>query len=217
MRRVSFVVPLLFALLLGLLTSGLAPGAQAQDATPAGEATFPFTPDPADCQVEPRSADELVALWFENGTPIPLATPQSEAQLTEVTVPVGPAADAETVAAVTEAVRQILGCFAAGDFPRALALFTDDLARQFGPEPGTTEEEVRAFVEATPEPGAEGEVGEVLAITDVMELADGRVGAFIVSDEAGTLTTVYVIFKREDNRLLADEVIEFSMGGDTGE
>lgn len=212
MRLSSF--SLLVALLLGLVTTGLMPIVQAQDATPAGGITFPFTADPADCQVEPRSADELIGLWFEDSTPVALATPESEAAVTEVTVPVGTPADEETVAAVHDTVRQVLGCFVAGDFPRALALFTDDLARQFGPEPGTTEEEVRAFVEATPEPGLEGEVGVVLTLTDVMDLADGRVGAFIVDSIEGT---DYVIFAQEGDRLLVDEVVEFAVfGGESG-
>ena len=76
---------------------------------------------------------------------------------------------------------------------------------------------MRGFVGATPQPGAEGEVGEVVAITDVMDLADGRVGAFVTNVDEGTRTTVYVILEREGGRLLADEVIEFSQFTDQGE
>ncbi|MDP9369880.1 MAG: hypothetical protein M3Q03_16685 [Chloroflexota bacterium] len=151
---------------------------------------------------------------------VPVATEASgEAggALTEMTIPVGSPADEETVAAIVTTVSEIFSCFAAGDFPRATALFTDDLVRSFGPEPGQTPEDVRVFLEATPEAGAEGEVGEIVAITDVMLLADGRVGAFVVDRSEGTLSTVYAIFEQQGDRWLADEVIEFTGGGEEGE
>jgi hypothetical protein len=215
MRRISLVVPLLVMLVLGLVSASLAPAARAQDdATPAGETTFPITPDAADCQVEPRSTDELLAIWLEDGTPA-AATP-ADAGPTEVTIPLGTPADEETVAAVTDTVRQVFACFAAGNFPAALALFTEDLIRQFGPPPGTTEEQIREFVEATPEAGAAGEAGQILAITDVMDLEDGRVGAFVVDTAEGTPSTVYAIFERDGDQLLADEIIEFSASGEDG-
>lgn len=62
---------LVCALLLALSMPGRAPTARAShEATPVGETTFPITADPAACRVEPRSADDLIALWFEDGTPI---------------------------------------------------------------------------------------------------------------------------------------------------
>ncbi len=112
------------------------------------------------------------------------------------------------MAGVTATVHEVFSCFAAGDAPRAYALFTDDLARQFGPEPGQTREDAIAFVEATPVQAPEEEQGRILAITDVMLLDNGRVGAFVV-DEAGT---AYVIFEQTGDRWLVDEVIEFSFG-----
>ena len=124
-------------------------------------------------------------------------------------------------------VGEVFACFEAGDALRASALFTDDLARQFGPEPGTPREEAEAFLtggfpkEATPVATPEGEpVGgeaagsQIVAVTDVMELADGRVGAFVVTREAGEFGTAYVVFEREGDRLLADELIEFAPAGD---
>ena len=85
-------------------------------------------------------------------------------------------------------VSELFGCFATGDFIRGTALFTDDLVRSFGGEPGTTMEEARAFLEATPTAGMDGDVDErLIAITDVMDLGDGRIGAFIV-DESGIET-----------------------------
>ncbi len=122
-------------------------------------------------------------------------------------------------------MQDVFACFAAGDALRAYALFTDDLARQFGPEPGTPREEAEAFLaapleEATPEGeavGGDAAEGQIVAVTDVMELADGRVGAFAVDRSEGELSTVYVIFERQEDRLLADEVFEFGTGGEEGE
>lgn len=113
---------LVCALLLALSMPGRAPTARAShEATPVGETTFPITADPAACRVEPRSADDLIALWFEDGTPIAeSATPAGAAAITEVSVPVGTPADAATMAAVTDTMREIFGCFAAGDVARGL-------------------------------------------------------------------------------------------------
>lgn len=211
MRRVVSAFPLLLALLLGPLAPGLSPVARPlDDAAPAGESIFPITADPADCQVEPRSADDLIALWFENGTPVADATtPVGASTITEVTVPVGTSADAETVVAVTDTMRGIVGCFAAGDIARGLALFTDDLARGFNAGNRLSEQDVRELVAAPPAAGAGGEFGQILAITNVMDLEDGRVGAFVVDRDDGPLAMVYAIFERGGDRLLVDEVIEF--------
>ena len=196
-----------------VLAAVMAAPVAAQDATPgAGAMAFPITPDPEQCVVEPRSTDELLALWYTpEGSPVPAATPTWGAQTTSLTLTVGPPADEATRSEVADAVSEVFACFAAGDFARATALFTDDLVRSFGGEPGTTAEDARAFLEATPEAGMEGDGEEtVIAITDVMDLGDGRIGAFVVDESAGELDTVYAIFERQDDRLLVDEIIDFA-------
>jgi hypothetical protein len=185
-----------------------------QDSTPeAGAMAFPINADPAACQVEPRSTDELLALWYTpEGSPVPAATPMGGDQVTSLTVAVGAPADEATRSEVVSAVSEVFACFAAGDFVRATALFTDDLVRSFGGEPGTTIEDARAFLEASPEAGMEGDGEEtVIAITDVMDLGDGRIGAFVVDESGGELDTVYAIFEREGDRLLVDEIIDFAL------
>ncbi len=223
MRRLLALVVVLLALAVAVSTAPVA----AQDATPgAGAAQFPITPDPADCTVEPREADELLALWYDaEGTPIAAAAPMAE-QATSLTIPVGPRADEETAAAAAATVSEVFSCFEAGDALRAFALFTDDLAQQFGPEPGTTREEAEAFLaggfpeEATPEGesvGGDVPESQIVAVTDVMGLADGRVGAFVVTREEGQLDTVYVIFEQQGDRLLADVLVDFVPLGEGGE
>ncbi len=67
-----------------VLAAVMAAPVAAQDATPgAGAMAFPISPDPAACQVEPRSTDELLALWYTpEGSPVPAATPTWGAQTT---------------------------------------------------------------------------------------------------------------------------------------
>jgi hypothetical protein len=196
-----------------ILAAVMAAPVAAQDTTPEASAmAFPISPDPAACQVEPRTTDELLALWYTpEGSPVPAATPTWGAQTTSLTLPVGPPADEATASGVVSAVSEVFSCFAAGDFARATALFSEDLVRSFGGEPGTTVEDARAFLEATPAAGMEGTGEErVIAITDVMDLGDGRVGAFVVDESGGQLDTVYAIFERQDDRWLVDEIIDFA-------
>jgi hypothetical protein len=50
----------------------------------------------------------------------------------------------------------------------------------------------------------------LIAITDVMDLGEGRVGAFVVDESGGQLDTAYAIFERQEDRLLLDEIIDFA-------
>jgi hypothetical protein len=73
-----------------------------------------------------------------------------------------------------------------------------------------SEADARAFLEAPPEPETEGTT-QLLAITDVMDLDDGRVGAFVVEHAEGDPPlTSYAIFIEGDDGWLVDEVVEFS-------
>jgi hypothetical protein len=212
MPRFRVVLFSLIALVVAMLAvAGSVPLAIAQDATPETVPhDFPLVPDPALCTGEPGDTQALLDLWFPEGSPVAEAA-TTEDSPNEVTIPVGQAADEATTDAITTTVYELFSCFAAGDFLRAYAYFTDDLARQFGPEPGTTREDAAAFVEASPVPAAEGEQGAILAVTDAMILDDGRVGAFVVDTSVDGTFTVYAIFEeQEDGRYLVDEVIEFS-------
>ena len=84
------LVPLAaMSLALSFLLGSAAPlGAQEEHPGERGRRAFPITPDPADCQVEPRATDELLALWYTpEGSPVPAATPMTGA--TSVSVPLG--------------------------------------------------------------------------------------------------------------------------------
>jgi hypothetical protein len=210
MRRSVALVPVLALAL-------LAPhGAAAQGATPGGgTVAFPVVPDPAACEAAPRDATALLALWFEPAaSPVPAeatAAPEAAAVTGAVAVPVGPPADEATTGAITATARQVFACFAAGDALRAYALFTDELAQEFRPEPGVTRAEAEAFLAAPTEPEAEAERSEVVAVASPMVLPDGRVGAFVVDRTGDEQSAAYAIFERRDGAWLVDGLIEFGV------
>ena len=204
MRRVSVLVSVLAVALLALAVGSPAP-ATAQAATPVDQA-FPIRPDPAECTVEPRPVEEFVEL-------VAAATPAAMAAAETVEVPVGPLADAETVAGVTATVREINACFNAGDFRRIFSLLTDEAIRGVAEEDPIPAEELRGFLEATPQAvPAEGRIA-ILAVTDVVRLADGRVGALVATIDPTRLeegpTTAHLTFVQADGRWLVDDIVEF--------
>ena len=187
-----------------LSTGGLA---AAQDATPfAG----PETPDPALCRVEPRPL-----AFFE---PF-LATPGAEAGRTPVAagtpppLPPGEPAEAATVAGVVDTVRLLYACLNGGDSLRAAALFTDAsferLFARFGRLPP---EELAGFA-APPRPLPERLRTRLVEVRDVRMLADGRIGAVVVTDDPvgppeGPEARFFV-FVETDGRFLIDEPIAY--------
>jgi hypothetical protein len=197
--------------------------AQAQEATPA--AGMGEVVDPAECRVEPRPTDELLALWYEDVAGTPVVTTVDEAWTPEPPpppaafpeLPLGAPADAATVAAVIDTVRQDFACNNGGEYWRALALYTDDLARQYAPIfIGEPPADLHAFVEASPEPGPAGERLRLLSVTDVSVMADGRVGALVVRDDPavpppGPETLLY-LFLEEDGRWRIDEIVPLTTG-----
>lgn len=180
----------------------------AQEATPV---SLPVT-----CDGPQRTADELLDLWFD-GTSGLQGTPESDEAFDGIVIPIGEPADDATAAAIEATVAAVFACFNTGDALRAFALFTDDLAMQFGPEPGTSREEAEAFLTAAPEPAAPDELSEIVAVTNVMLLDDGRVGAFVIDQTGGELATAYAIFEQVDGRWLVDQVIDFSGEGEDEE
>jgi hypothetical protein len=210
MRRSTFLAPV--AALALIAPMGVA--AQEEN-TGTGAGRFPLEADPAACIAEPRDRDQLLELWFDESdapaaTPMPADGSMGESGAMELSVPVGPPADAATQAALADTVRHVFSCFAAGDALRAFALFTDDLAVTFGPEPGVTREDAASYLEPmTPE--SADEQSAIVAIAGAMELPDGRVGAFVVDETGGEQTVVYAIFEEQDGTWRVDELIDFAV------
>ena len=178
-----------------------------QSATPA--ITFPMTPDPAQCTIEPRTVSSVLALL---GTPSATlgpvdGTPASAAST--VIIPVGLPANPDIETSISATVYELQACFNAGDFRRAFALVTDDFLRDFAEKGSLTAQDIAFFVaEPTPTPIEDRPL--LLAVTDVSVLRGGRVGAFVVTDSPFTgPDTVYMIFTQQGDRWLVDEIVEF--------
>lgn len=179
-----------------------------QDLTPT--ATYPVTPNPAICTVEPRSVESIHTFF---GTPAADPPPdragrEGESRLIEV--PTGQAVREDVEAAIVATVHELYACFNAGDLQRAFALMSDPFLRIYADEGEITAEDV-AFITAEPEPVPLELQTSLLAITNVTTLNSRQVGAFVViSDPFTGPDTVYITFVRQDERWLVERVTAFS-------
>ncbi len=200
-----------------LLASGLVGIAlAAKVALPVGDQGTPVAlttvPVASDCDVDPRSLEGVLAL-VDNATPVPgFAAVASEADL-----PQGSPADAATVAAVTAVEVAFVACVGAGDWPRVLALMTDDAVLRNYPESPKRVAELFGSVGTPPVAGVQY---VLVAVRDVRLLSDGRIGAVVelgVVDTPGprTIDVTFHILREVaapggGTRLLLDEEIEIA-------
>ena len=127
-----------------------APGAGAQAGTPAAG---PDVPAAAECTVEPRSEDELRALFREVAATPVAASPQ--ASPTPAVGPTGDPADPQTVAEINATWRQFIACINAGDQARVFAFLSDDKLRGdlvLDIASGVSEDDLIAYLMDTPGP-----------------------------------------------------------------
>jgi hypothetical protein len=181
------------------------------EATAAAQATATTTvrlasrsvPDPAECDVEPRS---LASVAQFAGTPETdhVSLPAGKS----FTLPPGDPVDRDTAAAITAATRTLVACMNAGDWLRYFALLTDDGMRHYNATFPLTDEAL-SIVAATPVPVAEPDRIAVVVVLDVRVLADERIGALIELDAPSYLherrEIQFLTFVEEDGRFLLDE------------
>ena len=179
--------------------------AAAQDSTssPAG-----VIPDAALCQADPRTVDELVALF--DG-----ATSDEWEMGPDVSVPTGRPGSAALIDDVSATLTEAVACLNAGDFLRFFGLLTDhaivtafwwlgaELATN-GPPPEI----------ANPTPLAAEMQQSIVAVADVRSLGVDRAGAFLViidpaSGNPGS-NVLHLTLLHDGTGWLIDEVIEFS-------
>ena len=195
LRRLLAIVVVLVSL---VLVS--APGAAAQEGTPtAGH----DVPTPSECTVEPRSEDELRALFREvAATPIPTSPGASP---TPAVLPPGDPADAQTLAAVNATWRLYIACLNAGDQARMFAVLSDDMVRrQFVVDIafGVTEEALFTYLAATPVPLPPDQGAPVVSFADARVLSDSRVAVVGPGDQ--NRGDVHIFIKEGDRWLLDD-------------
>jgi uncharacterized cupredoxin-like copper-binding protein len=172
------------------------PAVIAQDATPAAGEVI----DPAECQVEPRTTEELEQLVgaANEGTE---ATPGAvEAGSME-----GEDADEATVQAVTQTYRELVACLNAGEFLRVYALYTDDYLRRTLADSGIDP----AQFQATPAP-EQRETTALVGVSEVRQIAGGQVTARVetTSSPEGAASVIQSVLEPvEDRLLIADETV----------
>jgi hypothetical protein len=213
MRRLSVLI--LSLTLVALHVTFVPTHVAGQDATPRPRPAHEERGVPAEeCRVQPRSVDEVFALLgLAEG-----AGQASPAPRTPVPAPPWTAADEETAAAAETTAREWLACINADDNPRIAALMTDAALTRFFATRLTDAAAIaaaRANLAGTPAPRAEEERARLVAVSDVSRLDDGRIAALAVINEP-TLRphgqeTLLLIFAPVGNRLLLDDVIQFSI------
>ncbi len=180
---------------------------------------LPATPEPSECDVTPRTVQELRELATEavSGASSPVvATPRA----TAFVVPDGERADEATIRAVTATVRESWACLKAGNVLAAQALGTDEAVRQ---ELAALADQLEQFggldsllndpaAAASPVAVPPGLRGALIGVRDVVVLSDGGVGAVVEvapPDATGTTGTRedYYILRDVDGRILIDELI----------
>src|SRR5215218_8862108 len=177
-----------------------ASGAGAQTGSPVARLDVPA---PAECTVQPRSADELRALFRQVvATPI-LESP--EASPTAAVAPTGAPASETTVAGINATWRQYIACINRGDQARMFALLSDDMVRrQFVVDIAfdVTEDALFAYLSGTPVPLPSDQSAPFVPVADVQVLSDGRV-AVIGPGDMGR-GDVRIFLKEGDHWLLDD-------------
>jgi hypothetical protein len=194
-----------------VLLSLVALGAQRAGAQAGTPPAGPDAISPAECTVEPRSTDELRALFREvAATPLPASLDASPGT---AVAPAGAPADDQTIAAINATWRQYLACLTAGDQARMFALLSDTMVRrQFVVDIafGVTEEALFAFLAATPVPIPPDQAVTFVPLDDVRVLNDGRMAAVGPGDGGREEVRIFV---KEGDRWLLDEWYELAEPG----
>lgn len=154
-------------LVVAFIAVALGGAARAQPASPVPPGTLPVTPDPVECGIAPREADEIAEL-----AATPAATPVSGTPASGLAA--GAPADPATVAFVNAIVREAIACGNGAGFPGVAALLSDDALAGAAFGGGAL-----AFAPDAPPPAAE-ERRSLVDLRDVRDLGDGRVAALVV-------------------------------------
>lgn len=168
----------------------------------------PEVPDPALCQVTPRSEATLLPLLSGTPAAAPAATDLPASVTAEDQLPSGTPADAATAAAITATARELIACNNAGDFGRVFAFYTDEFIRRaFGGDP-TAKEQVPALLATPAAPLPPEARTTLLDVRGVRVLADGRVGAVIEDRNPQRTAAFFAILVRAGDRWLVDGQID---------
>lgn len=200
-QRSTLGLALILALV--VLQSGFT-GTHAQDAP---SQIGPLIPPASACTGEPRTGEELAAL-FASATP---ADPTMGA--TTATIAIGEPAGAASAQHVTELIYHAIACLNAGDFGRFFALLTDHAIVTIFPWVGEelANEEFAAQL-ATPTPPPTELLTTILGIGSISQLPDGSFSAVLVQIDpnAGEQPSALILYAVEEHGVwLIDNAIDF--------
>ena len=208
MRRLLILISVLAV---AALNVAFVPASVAAQATP--DAGKDRAVPAEDCRVEPRSADDIFALLgLAEG-----AEQAAPAARTPVPAPPWTAADKETTAAAEATAREWVACINADDNLRLAALMSDAALTRFFASVRAADaiEEARASLAGTPVARAEEEHAQLVSVTDVARLDDGRIVALAEIKEPalrpGGQEALLLVFTPVGERLLIDDIIQFSV------
>lgn len=174
-------------------------------------------PAPEECRVAPRE----LPLFPEGVGQLTPATPRPlpAEPAPPFALPEGAPADPETVTEITATVREALACRNANDFPRAYALFTQEMLVALFGGPATIDPEIVAAIEEAPgsllpSPLPPRQRIALTAVSGAVLLPDGRVAA-IVDTRGARLAFRDALFFEEDpatGRWLIDAQVRLPAG-----
>ena len=199
-------------LLVVLLVMLMVPRAVLAQDSGEGTAGSTRTVAPDDCVAEPRAPEEIATILALDGEGVPPPA------LIQINPPFGELADAETTRAIITTTRQIISCFNAGDIPRAASVMTEAGVRRVYWGLTIDEENrdlARQRIPAPPERRADAFLIQLITITDVSVLPDGRVASFVVMNEPllppGGPETLLFVFANQEGQWLLDDLVDFSI------
>lgn len=187
-----------------VMTVALFAAASTRSGATTRQTPTPDVPPATVCMVEAPSLERLNEIILA-----PAASASPVATRTPGVVPEGKPAGAETIAAVTAVVRELVACYNAGELLRSYGLYTDaHLRRLFGRQGGFTRAQYDSL--ATPQPAADpAEWTAIIEIADVRMLADGSVGATVTMRYASIPMpkTFFFTFVWTGDRWLIDGIL----------
>lgn len=170
----------LLGLVVAVAVLALLPVGRRVTAQPAPPDTYPVTPDPVECGIAPRTAEEIAPLLAAS----PVVEPDP---VQPFAIPPGDPVDPATEAFVASIVREAVACGNAAGILGAASLLSDAAIA------GGFDADLLTFGETAP---SETERRSLLAVLDVRDHGDGRLGALaIVADPTRrpAATMVYLV------------------------
>jgi hypothetical protein len=185
----------------------------AQDATPSADRQEnSHLVDPAECTATPVDTAKITQMLGLDGNGVP--TPAKHT----ITPPLGLLADAPTAKAIDEVTREIIACYNAQDVARSAALMTEQGFQRAYWEltvDQDSRERTKELLAAKPQPRDKDALIRLVAVTDPVVLADGRVATFVVLDEPllppNGPETLLFIFAKQDDTWRFDDLVDFTV------